>query len=137
MAPELLALAASVRRAGGGPRQRVRIDPGLRGYTQRQASPPEDFGFDGPKAATPFGEPGADPTGADITASFQRSGAAAALMDPGGGDYDIAARAQAFLRTAGRKFTPREQRELEAEFHPLGARNLPTEEELQGTHYIG
>ena len=44
--------------------------------------------------------------------------------------------AQAFLRTAGRKYTDEEQRELEAEFHPQGARNLPTDDELEGTHYL-
>ena len=54
----------------------------------------------------------------------------------GGGSDDIADRALAFLRTAGRKYSPAEQRELEAEHHPLGARNLPTEEELSGTHYL-
>ena len=53
-----------------------------------------------------------------------------------GGNDDIAERAQAFLRTAGRKYSPQEQRELEAEFHPQGARNLPDEDDLAGTHYL-
>ena len=74
--------------------------------------------------------------GSDIVAAFQRSAGAAAVMgNSSGGDDDIAARAQAFLRTAGRKYSPDEQRELEAEFHPQGARNLPTEDELRDTHY--
>ena len=71
-------------------------------------------------------------------AAFQRSGAAAAVMteNRGGHDDDIARHAQAFLRTAGRKYTPEQQRELEGEFHPQGARNLPTDEDLEGTHYL-
>ena len=40
------------------------------------------------------------------------------------------------IRTAGRKFSPQEQRELEDESHPLGARNLPTEADLANTHYV-
>ena len=71
-------------------------------------------------------------------AAFQRSGAAAAVMSENraSSNDDIAAHAQAFLRTAGRKYSPEEQRELEAEFHPQGARNLPTDDELEGTHYL-
>lgn len=38
-------------------------------------------------------------------------------------------------KVAGRHFTLAEQRELEDEEHPLGARNKPTREELKGTHY--
>jgi hypothetical protein len=58
------------------------------------------------------------------------------MADSGPGDSDIAGAAQAFLKTAGRKFTPAEQRELEAEFHPQGARNLPTDDDLADTHYL-
>ena len=74
----------------------------------------------------------------DIVAAFQRSGAADAVMRGGydGGNDDIAARAQAFLRTAGRTYTAEEQRELEAEVHPQGARNLPTDDDLRDTHYL-
>ena len=45
-------------------------------------------------------------------------------------------RAARLVRTAGRKFSLDEQRALESEEHPLGARNLPTEEDLRGTHYL-
>ena len=48
---------------------------------------------------------------------------------------DIAANAQAFLRTAGRVYSAGEQRSLEEESHPLGARNLDGLE-LDGTHYL-
>jgi hypothetical protein len=48
---------------------------------------------------------------------------------------DIAANAQAFLRTAGRVYSAGEQRTLEEESHPLGARNLDGLE-LDGTHYL-
>ena len=125
-----------VRRAGHGARAQVRIDPGVRQPNRpRQAmSPPDDFGFEGGEIHMAAPEDSGD----DIVAAFQRSAGAAAVMDnaPSGGSDDIADRALAFLRTAGRKYSPAEQRELEAEHHPLGARNLPTEEELSGTHYV-
>lgn len=97
-------------------------------------SPPDDFGYSGGEIHMAAPEDNDD----DIVAAFQRSAGAAAVMDnaPSGGSDDIADRALAFLRTAGRKYSPAEQRELEAEHHPLGARNLPTEDELSGTHYV-
>ena len=125
-----------VRRAGRGASAQVRIDPGTRQPNRpRQAmSPPDDFGYSGGEIHMVAPE---DDNGDDIVAAFQRSAGAAAVMGnaPSGGD-DIADRALAFLRTAGRKYSPAEQRELEAEHHPLGARNLPTEDELSGTHYV-
>jgi LysM repeat protein len=48
----------------------------------------------------------------------------------------VATRAASMVRTAGRHFSPAEQRELEDEYHVLGARNLPTDEDLAGTHYV-
>lgn len=149
-APELLAVAAfdrgeiapapTARRAGGGPRQEVRVDPGFRGQPRKTAAPPpEDFGYDGEPSLDSYeGASGELGGGGDILASFQRSGAAGAIMSNSGptGNDDIANAAQAFLRTAGRKFSPEEQRMLEAEAHPMGARNLPTDDELQGTHYL-
>ena len=98
-------------------------------------SPPDDFGYSGGEIHMAAPE---DDNGDDIVAAFQRSAGAAAVMGnaPSGGSDDIADRALAFLRTAGRKYSPAEQRELEAEHHPLGARNLPTEDELSGTHYV-
>ena len=53
----------------------------------------------------------------------------------------IAANAQAALkqsmqRFAGRNYNEMEQLALILETHPLGARNLPTEDELEGTHYV-
>ena len=71
-------------------------------------------------------------------ADLQREGSAIDGESSGGqySDDAISARADAMIRTAGRKFSPREQRELEDESHPLGARNLPTEADLQGTHYV-
>ena len=44
--------------------------------------------------------------------------------------------ARRMKRTAGRRYSLDEQRALENEEHPLGARNLPTEEDLRGTHYV-
>lgn len=128
-----------VRRAGHGARSQVRIDPGARQPNRpRQAmNPPDDFGFEGEPTMDRYAA-AEDDNGDDIVAAFQRSAGAAAVMGggSGGGSDDIADRALAFLRTAGRKYSPAEQRELEAEHHPLGARNLPTEEELSGTHYL-
>ena len=126
-----------VRRAGRGATSQVRVDPGTRQPNRpRQAmSPPDDFGYGGGEIHMAAPE---EDSGDDIVAAFQRSAGAAAVMDnaPSGGSDDIADRALAFLRTAGRKYSPAEQRELEAEHHPLGARNLPTDDELQGTHYV-
>lgn len=132
------------RRAGTGSRAQVRIDPGLRGrpMVRQTSTPPDNFGYDGESSLTEYGEPAADPgMNADIVASFQRSAGAQAVMGSsfagGGGRYDdIASSAHAFLRTAGRKFSPEEQRELEQEEHHLGARNLPTQDDLAGTHYL-
>ena len=124
-----------VRRAGRGASAQVRVDPGARQPNRpRQAmNPPDDFGYSGGEIHMAAPEDNGD----DIVAAFQRSAGAEAVMGSGGGDSgDIADRALAFLRTAGRKYSPAEQRELEAEHHPLGARNLPTEEELSGTHYV-
>ena len=67
---------------------------------------------------------------------FGYSGGEIHMAAPEDNDDDIADRALAFLRTAGRKYSPAEQRELEAEHHPLGARNLPNREDLIGTHYV-
>lgn len=50
-------------------------------------------------------------------------------------DNDIAAAAAAFLRTAGRVYSPAEQKALEEEAHPGGARNLASLD-LDGTHYL-
>lgn len=134
-----------VRRAGRGSRSRVRIDPGVRGGGRQQRhalSADDDFGYDGDNQsglATFSGDAGASAMGTDVTAAFQRSAAASDLMGSapsGGGDWDIAGAAQGFLRTAGRKFSLEEQRELEREEHPLGARNKPSREDLMGTHYL-
>jgi len=132
-----LALAASVRRAGRGGAP-IRYDPGARQQGRRvqaMGPMPEDFGNDGDPDMADYGAP----DGGDIVANFQRSAAAGDIYSQnsyGGGDDDIATNARAFLRTAGRKFTHEEQRMLEAEAHPLGARNLPTDEDLEGTHYL-
>jgi hypothetical protein len=138
--------SATVKRHGG-PRRSPRIDPGTRQQRQmlRHAegiAPAEEDATSLPIPDT--ADPLADST--DIVANFQRSAAAADLMSnaPSGGggggrfsDDDIANHArEAMLRTAGRKFTLAEQRELEEEEHHLGARNMPTDADLAGTHYL-
>jgi len=50
-------------------------------------------------------------------------------------DDGIARQAQRLLRTAGRVYSLAEQRELEEESHPKGARNL-SGLNLAGTHYL-
>lgn len=145
-APELLALAASVRRRGG-PRRAPRIDPGVRGRRSElqhsAGTMPENQDTN---SLGSIEEPDllAD-SGAsnDIVANFQRSAAAQDLWsgessNSGGmfSDDAIAANAQSMLKTAGRKFTQQEQRELEEEAHILGARNLPNDDDLAGTHYL-
>lgn len=129
-APELMALA---RRVGHGPRQAPRVDPGPRG--QHQAAMPrhmiaEDEGDDAGVAQ--------EAPNADILSSFHRSGAADFMMTNQStpGDDNIAGAAQAFLRTAGRVFSPEDQHALEQESHVLGARNMPTDDDLAGTHYL-
>jgi hypothetical protein len=98
----------------------------------------DDFGDNGEPTLTDYGEPAASPMGSDILAQFHRSGAAGAVMSNASPQDDFAASpyVQSMLRTAGRKYSPAEQRELEAEFHPQGARNLPTDDDLEGTHYL-
>ena len=76
--------------------------------------------------------------GSDIVANFHRMGGIEAINNSGGGgtysDAAIAEQAKGFLRTAGRMYSLAEQRELENESHPKGARNLD-ELDLAGTHY--
>ncbi len=132
------------QRLGGGPRAQVRIDPGGRGWAAQQreaAAPPEDFGYDGGREIEAYLAEGGDDAANDIVANFHRSGAAAAIQNGqpvGGGSDDFAASpfVQSMLRTAGRNYSPEEQRRLEAEAHPQGARNMPTPEDLAGTHYL-
>ena len=69
----------------------------------------------------------------DVVRRFHASGGGF-LDDPANSDDGIAAAAQKMLRTAGRNYTPAEQRELENESHPKGARNLGSLD-LRGTHY--
>lgn len=135
-------------RVGGGARQEVRVDPGGRGWERKAETynPPEDFGNDGdPELASYSGDAGADPgMTADIVANFQRSAGALSMMHGGSNapragsldDFSSSPMVQSMMRTAGRKFTPEEERELEQESHVLGARNMPTPEELAGTHYL-
>lgn len=134
-------------RVGGGPTQSVRIDPGGRGHKKQSEtySPPEDFGNNGDPdlAAYSGGGDGADASGGDVLASFQRSAGALEMMHGGQqvragslDDFSSSPMVQSMLRTAGRNFSPEEQRMLEAEAHPMGARNLPTDEDLAGTHYL-
>jgi hypothetical protein len=132
-------------RVGSGPRSQVRIDPGFRGGGQaRQAAaapPPEDFGYDGGREFESYLQETNDPSGADIVANFHRQGAGV-LSDAGASrpgstdDFSSSPMVQAMLRTAGRNYSPEEQRELEGEFHPMGARNGPTPDDLAGTHYV-
>ena len=74
----------------------------------------------------------------DIVAQFHRMGGIEAINNSsGGGSYSdsaIAEQANGFLRTAGRMYSLAEQRELENEAHPKGARNL-NELDLRNTHY--
>lgn len=73
----------------------------------------------------------------DIVAQFHRTGGIEAINNSGGGTFSdsaIADQARGFLRTAGRMYSLAEQRELENESHPKGARNLG-ELDLAGTHY--
>lgn len=132
-------------RVGHGPTQKVRVDAGVRdghnGLSRRQATqtPPEDFGYDGEEPDDSRYANADD--GSDIVAAFQRSAGAAGVMSqqPSSSrmdDFASSPLVQGFLRTAGRHFSPEEQRELEAEFHPQGARNMPTPDDLAGTHYI-
>lgn len=76
--------------------------------------------------------------GSDIVAQFHRMGGIEAINNSGGGgsysDAAIAEQAKGFLRTAGRMYSLAEQRALEEESHPKGARNLD-ELDLAGTHY--
>lgn len=78
--------------------------------------------------------------GSDIVRQFQASGGGCldgtSASSGAYSDDAIAAQAQRLLRTAGRNYSLAEQRELEDEFHPRGARNLPTDEDLRGTHYV-
>lgn len=125
--------ASGVRRAG---RPVPQVTP-QRAANRSSYRPPEDFGFDG--APPRMGS--ATDDNSDIVRAFH-----AALGANGGGalsgdsgNYDdnaIAARAASMLRTAGRTYTLAEQRALENESHPLGARNMPTEDDLAGTHYV-
>jgi hypothetical protein len=100
----------------------------------------DSFGNDGDPQLTEYGEPAATPMGSDIVAQFHRSGAAQAIyQQQAASDADYFASSpyvQGMLRTAGRKFSLEEQRELEEEEHHLGARNLPTDADLAGTHYL-
>jgi hypothetical protein len=133
-------------RIGGGPTQAVRIDPGMRRGNNHPSHETyanvmsDSFGNDGDPQLTEYGEPAATPMGSDIVAQFHRSGAAQAIyQQQASSDADYFASSpyvQGMLRTAGRKFTPEEQRELEEEEHHLGARNLPTDADLVGTHYL-
>lgn len=68
----------------------------------------------------------------DVVRQFHASGGG--FLNESHGDDSIAERARGMLRTAGRNYTLAEQRELEDEFHPRGARNL-AELDLRGTHY--
>ena len=75
--------------------------------------------------------------GSDIVRRFHASGAAEAINGPARSDDDIAAHARTFLaKTAGRVYSVAEQEELVRESHPQGARNLPTDDDLRGTHYV-
>jgi hypothetical protein len=147
-----------VRSIGGGPRNAPRIDPGVRGrrselkhaagLTPENEDPSTLGAMEEPDSmATPGNaiEAGYYGDDNDAVANFQRSAAAQDLMggsSSGGGgggmfsDDAIAANAAAMLRTAGRKFTQAEQRDLEEEAHILGARNLPNDDDLAGTHYL-
>lgn len=132
--------AKRAQRAGGGPRSQVRVDPGFRGQQERvaQAPPPEDFGFDGGMEKEAYLDPD---DGGDIVAAFHRSGGAGVMGNgpaPAGSTDDFASSpmVQNFLRTAGRVYSPEEQRRLEGEFHPEGARNMPGPDDLAGTHYV-
>jgi hypothetical protein len=135
-----------VQRRGRGPTAQIRYDPGPRQPDrprQMQAAPPEDFGNNGmPDLASGSGGgtgASASTPYSDVLANFQRSAGAAAVMSENHGSNDDFASSpyvQSFLKTAGRKYSPEEQRELEAEFHPQGARNMPTDDDLQGTHYL-
>lgn len=127
-------------RVGNGPTHKVRVDPGFRGQAKQSyadVAPPEDFGNNGEPDLDSYS--GADPGNAvDIVAAFQRSAAADAVMSSQStpDDFSSSPYVQSMLRTAGRKYSPEEQRVLEAESHPMGARNLPTDDDLQGTHYL-
>ena len=76
--------------------------------------------------------------GSDIVRQFQANIGNTALGNGAGGgsfsDAAIAEQARGFLRTAGRVYSLAEQRDLENESHPSGARNLK-ELDLKGTHY--
>jgi hypothetical protein len=148
---------------GGGELRRIsglgrghsapRIDQGARNgqipgqrpveRTAAEQGIPEDFGYDGGRDFEAYLQEGSDPSGADIVANFHRSGAADGVMqDPSYGsqggydDFSQSPMVQSMLRTAGRVYSPDEQRVLEAESHPLGARNMPNEDDLAGTHYV-
>jgi len=77
--------------------------------------------------------------GSDVVRQFHASGGGCigASASSGGqyGDDQIAKNAQRMLRTAGRHYSPAEERELEEESHVLGARNL-NGLDLTGTHYV-
>lgn len=128
--------AAGVQRAGRAiPRVTPRPSSGDPNFR-----PTEDFGYNGTSRVA---APAASQADSDeLVRRFHASGAGNHLLGdsspaPGQvGDEDISRRAAALIRTAGRHYSPAEQRELEAEFHPLGARNKPTDEDLEGTHYL-
>lgn len=118
-----------IRRADSGSRRRRANDSALIGDHDGMTDMAEGS-WGGGSAANPG-------VGNDVVANFQRSAGAQNIMGKSSsGDYDIAASAQRFLKTAGRHYTMAEQRELEEEYHPLGARNKPTDDDLQGTHYV-
>lgn len=82
---------------------------------------------------------GFEDDGSDIVRQFQANIGNTALGANAGGrggfsDAAIAEQARGFLRTAGRVYSLAEQRELEEESHPSGARNLK-DLNLTGTHY--
>lgn len=133
-------------RLGGGPVQEVRVDHGARGWEKEAQTynPPEGFGNDGDPDLAAYDDPGVH-TAADVVSNFQRSAGALAMMHGQGSesaprgsldDFSSSPMVQKMLRTAGRKFTPAEEADLEGEEHHLGARNLPTQDELAGTHYL-
>jgi hypothetical protein len=133
-------------RVGGGPTQQVRIDPGMRRGNQVTSHETyanvmnDQFGNNGEPELTEYAETPATPMNSGMVEAQRNIYATvygSSTPQPGSvDDFASSPYVQGMLRTAGRKFTPEEQRELEAEFHPQGARNLPTDDDLEGTHYL-
>ena len=123
--------------AGLPPRKK---SDGDRNFSENMGGPhPEEAAEEWAEGWDEYSQPAKKAAGrdSDVVRRFHASGAAEAINGPTRSDDDIAVQARKFLaKTAGRVYSVAEQEELVRESHPKGARNLPTEDDLRGTHYV-